>query len=319
MDVPRRERVRVVFKAFPALAAILAVATATLLALPSAFGATPDPVRGKYLLAAGGCVACHTDKKNKGPALAGGRALKTPFGVFYSPNITPDPKTGIGGWSDADFVRALRHGLRPDGSHYFPAFPYPSYTAMTERDMLDLKAYLFTLAPVARADTPHELAPPFGWRFLVSIWKALYFTPGAYRPDPAKGEQWNRGAYLVRALGHCGECHTPRDMLAGPKPGMALAGTEAGPEGGPEGGIVPNITPDDETGIGRWSEGELNGLLELGALPNGDFVGGQMGEVVDDVTGKLTDADRRAIIAYLKALKPVRHQVRRKKAAAPGG
>jgi len=291
------------------------VAAAAFVAPPSAFADTPDPVRGKYLLAAGGCVACHTDKKNKGRPLAGGRALKTPFGVFFSPNITPDAATGIGRWSDADFVRALRHGVGPDGGHYFPAFPYPSYTAMADNDMLDLKAYLFTLPPVAQSNKRHDLLPPFGWRFLVSLWKALYFTPGPFLPDPAKGDGWNRGAYLVRALGHCGECHTPRDALGGRKRDKELAGTESGPEGG----VIPNITPDKETGIGRWTDRDLTGLLELGVLPNADFVGGQMGEVVDDVTSKLTEADRRAIIVYLKSVKPIHHQVRRKKTAAPGG
>jgi mono/diheme cytochrome c family protein len=289
----------------------LMVAAAALTAPPSAFGATADPVRGKYVLAAAGCAACHTDKKNKGRPLAGGRALKTPFGVFYSPNITPDPVHGIGRWSDADFVRALRHGRAPDGGHFFPAFPYPSYTAMNERDMLDLKAHLFTLPPVAQPNKPHDLTPPFGWRFLVSFWKLLYFTPGPYRPDPAKGDEWNRGAYLVRALGHCGECHTPRDPLGGKKPGMELAGTESGPEGG----IIPNITPDKDTGIGGWRDRQLADFLESGMQPDGDYVGGAMGEVIDENTGRLTDADRRAIIAYLKSLPPVRHKVEKKKKA----
>jgi len=276
---------------------------------PSASAAAADAARGAYLLAAGGCVACHTDKKGKGPALAGGRALKTPFGVFFSPNITPDKATGIGGWSDADFVRALREGVRPDGGHYFPSFPYPSYTAMSDDDMLDLKAHLFTLPPVAQPNKPHDLSPPFAWRPLVWFWKTLYFTPGAYRPDPAKGDQWNRGAYVVRALGHCGECHTPRDALGGRKPDMELAGTATGPEGG----VIPNITPDVDTGIGRWTDTDILNVLESGLLPDADYVGGQMGEVVDDATGKLTDADRRAIVAYLKSLKPIDHQVRRKK------
>ncbi len=311
MDVPGRRHGKIFTGTSAIRGAILVVATAAFVAPPSAFAQSPDPERGKYLLAAGGCVACHTDKKNKGPALAGGRALKTPFGTFFSPNITPDKATGIGKWSDADFVRALRHGVRPDGSHYFPSFPYPSYTAMTDEDMLDLKAYLFTLAPLAKANKTHDLSPPFGWRPLVWFLKALYFTPGAYRPDPAKAEQWNRGAYLVRALGHCGECHTPRDVFGGRKRDMELAGTTAGPEGG----IIPNITPDAETGIGRWSDRDILSLLELGALPDADFVGGQMGEVVHEVTGKLTDADRRAIVVYLKSLTPVRHQVKRKKSA----
>ena len=132
---------------------------------------------------------------------------------------------GIGKWGDRDFIRALRQGVAPDGRHYFPVFPYPSYTGITDRDLLDLKAYLFTRPPAKTANKPHDTAPPFGWRFLVPLWKALHFTPGPFRADPGRSGQWNRGAYLVTALGHCGECHTPRDGLGGAKAGMALAGT----------------------------------------------------------------------------------------------
>jgi len=267
-----------------------------------------DFKRGEYLFAAGGCKGCHTDVKRKGKPLAGGRRLKTPFGTFISPNITPDPVNGIGKWSGADFIRALREGISPDGRHYFPAFPYPSYTGITDSDLLDLRAYLFTLPPVVRANEPHDLKPLFGWRFLAGIWKALYFKPGAFQPDPTKSAEWNRGAYLVTALGHCGECHTPRNLLGAPRMDMALSGTTQGPGGG----IVPNITPDPETGIGKWPEGDILDLLNSGMLPDGDFAGGAMGEVIDDNTAKLTDGDRKAIIFYLKSVPAVSHLVEKK-------
>lgn len=282
---------------------------------PAAGAAAPDTVvRGRYVFQAAGCAGCHTDRKGKGALLAGGRKLETPFGVFYSPNITPDPEHGIGRWSDADFIRALRLGVAPDGSHYFPVFPYPAYTRITDRDLRDLKAYIFSLPPVARPNRPHEVDPPFGWRFLVPAWKWLYFTPGPLRADPRRSDQWNRGAYLVEALGHCAECHTPRGPLGGFKAGMALAGN---PEG-PDGALVPNITPDEETGIGRWSASDVETVLTLGMRPDGDFVESGMDEVVENTTGRLTPADLDAIMAYLKSLPPVHNDVRAKKQAGQG-
>ena len=289
------------------------VFTAAALAAAPAFGGQPDVERGKYLFHAAGCLGCHTDVKGKGKPLAGGRKLKTPFGVFMSPNITADLRHGIGNWSDEDFVRALRLGIAPDGRHYFPVFPYPSYTGIPDRDLLDIKAYIFTLPKAAAANKPHDLGPPFGWRFLVSLWKALYFTPGPFRPEKAQSEEWNRGAYLVTALIHCGECHTPRDFLGGKKAGMALAGTKDGPTGG----IIPNITPDKETGIGRWPDADLREILKSGMLPDADFVGSEMGEVVDGSTSKLTGADLAAVIVYLRSLPPVSHRVQRKKKGNP--
>ncbi len=291
----------------------MAVTAAALSVPAAAFGGQPDVQRGKYLFDAAGCLGCHTDVKGKGKPLAGGRKLKTPFGVFMSPNITADPRHGIGNWSDEDFVRALRFGVAPDGRHYFPVFPYPSYTGITDKDLLDIKAYLFTLPKAAAPNRPHDAAPPFGWRFLVSLWKAVYFTPGPFRPDPAQSEEWNRGAYLVTALIHCPECHTPRDFLGGKKTGMTLAGTKDGPTGG----IIPNITPDKETGIGRWPESDLRDILKSGMLPDGDFVGSEMGEVVDGSTSRLTDADLAAVIGYIRSLPPVSHPVQRKKKENP--
>jgi mono/diheme cytochrome c family protein len=266
--------------------------------------AQADPAqleRGAYLFIAADCQACHTDVKNKGAAMAGGRALKTPFGTFYSPNITPDPETGIGNWSDEDFIRALREGVSPEDDYYFPAFPYTSYTRMTDRDILDLKAYLFSLPPVKQANREHEIDFPFGWRFTLGPWQWINFTPGPMSPDPAKDAVWNRGAYLVRALGHCGECHTPRGWLGGTDEAYALSGTPDGPEGDK----VPNVTPHPETGLGGWEKDAIIRVLRTGMLPDGDYVGSGMGEVVDTSTSKLTDADRDAIATYLMSLPPI--------------
>jgi mono/diheme cytochrome c family protein len=256
--------------------------------------------RGAYIFNAADCGACHTNVKEKGPLLAGGRPLKTPFGTFYTPNITPDPDTGIGRWSDADFMRALRRGVSPGNDHYFPVFPYGSFTKMTDQDILDLKAYIFSLPAVAQANREHDIDFPFGWRFSVWFWKQMNFTEGPLVPDAARSAEWNRGAYLVEALAHCGECHTPRGWLGGLDTSLAMSGTTAGPEGQK----VPNITPDKETGIGGWSPRDVVRVLRTGQLPNGDFVGSLMGEVVNG-TSKLTDADRRAIAVYLQSLPPI--------------
>ncbi|NQV82697.1 MAG: c-type cytochrome [Rhodospirillales bacterium] len=287
----------------------MALIALSVAAVPAGAFGQGDVGRGKYLFDAAGCAGCHTDKKGKGAFLAGGRPLKTPFGVFYSPNITPDPGLGIGKWSDADFLRALRHGIAPDGRHYFPVFPYPSYTGMTDSDLLDIKAYIFTTAPKATANRPHDVPPPFGWRFLLPVWKALNFAAGPFQPTAKQSVVWNRGAYLVRAVVHCGECHSPRDLMGAIQTDMALAGTAQGPTGG----IVPNITPDRKTGIGRWSKGELEDFLDSGMLPDGDFAGSEMGEVIDQSTSRLSTADRKAIVEYLRTIHPVVNRIAAKK------
>ena len=256
--------------------------------------------RGAYLFSAADCGACHTNVKAKGPLLAGGRPLKTPFGTFYTPNITPDPQTGIGRWSDADFTLALRRGVSPGNDHYFPVFPYGSFTKMTDQDILDLKAYIFSLPPVSQANREHDIDFPFGWRFSVWFWKQLNFTEGPMVPDAARSPEWNRGAYLAEALAHCGECHTPRGWFGGLETSLAMSGTTDGPEGQK----VPNITPDKDTGIGSWSPKDVVRVLRTGQLPDGDFVGSVMGEVVNG-TSKLTDADRQAIAVYLQSLPPI--------------
>jgi mono/diheme cytochrome c family protein len=253
-----------------------------------------DAKRGEYLAQAGGCVGCHTEEKKDAVRFAGGRALKTPFGTFYGPNITPHPTAGIGRWTEADFVRAMRQGVRPDGANYYPAFPYPSYTKISDADLRDLWAYLRTLPHSDRASKPHELGVLYRWRLPVSAWKWLYFTPGPFAPDPKASATVNRGAYLVEALGHCGECHTPRNALGGPKRDRYLAGGK-----GPEGKGVPNLTP---TRLKKWSDGELKEFFTVGLTPDGDVPAAAMAEVIDNTTSKLTPDDLGALIAYLRSL-----------------
>lgn len=257
-----------------------------------------DAKRGAYLAKAGGCVACHTASAKDATPFAGGHALKTPFGTFYGPNITPHPEAGLGKWSEADFIRALRLGERPDGAHYFPAFPYPSYTKMSDADMRDLWSYLRSLPPNARANQPHELKFPFGWRFLMTGWKMFFFTPGQFTPDAKQTPVVNRGAYLVQALSHCGECHSPRNFLGGINKERLLGGAKEGPGGK----AVPNITP---TRLKKWGDNDLKEFLLSGLLPDGDVTAEAMGEVVRNTTSQLTPEDLAAMIAYLRAIPAV--------------
>lgn len=258
-----------------------------------------DAERGAYMLIAAGCVACHTVLKD-GAFLAGGRELKTDFGSFFTPNITPDPETGIGNWSDEDFIRAMKKGVSPDGGRYYPTFPYTSYTRMTRQDMLDLKAYLDTVPPVRNAVPDHDLAFPFGIRASMMGWQLLFFDDTPFEADTTKSDAWNRGAYLVNGPGHCGECHTPRNLLGVVDSGRPLAGNANGPEGD----AVPNITPHS-SGIGGWSEDDIVSMLEVGLLPDGDFAGGAMTDVIEESTSKLSEDDRKAIASYLLSLPPL--------------
>lgn len=263
--------------------------------------------RGEYLLRAGGCTGCHSVEDDDANPLAGGRALASPFGTFYTPNITPDPDTGIGEWSARDFVRAMRYGRDPHGNAYFPGFPYTAYAAMRSDDMLSLYAYLMTVPPIRRENRPHELP----W-YLASLpaaraWQLMFFRTAPLRDDPAQSPEYNRGAYLAQALGHCGECHTPRDGLGVLDPAMHLAGTRDGPDGDP----VPNITPDRDTGIGRWRARDLRDFLHSGMTPDGDFTGGHMAEVVDGGLQYLTREDLDALVAYLRGIPAIEHKVTR--------
>lgn len=276
---------------------IVLLLAAALAALACAAGAQGDPKRGLYIAQAGGCLGCHTEAREGAQPYAGGRALETPFGVFYGPNITPHPQAGIGRWREADFVNAMRNGLRPDGAHYYPVFPYPSYTKITDADLRDLWAYLRTLPASDRPSRPHELRFPFGWRFLLRAWKWLFFRPGPFVPDPAKSAALNRGAYLVEALGHCGECHTPRNFLGGPKRERHLAGARL-----PDGKRATNLTP---TRLKRIGDEELRSILRTAMTAEGDVLAESMAEVVRNTTSRLTPADLDAMIAYLRSLAPL--------------
>lgn len=260
-----------------------------------------DPARGEYMFWASGCASCHAAPGAKGDdklRLAGGVALKSPFGVFRAPNISPDPDHGIGGWSDLDFVNAVMRGVAPDGSHYYPSFPYPSYRRMRIEDVLDLKAFLDTLPPVASDAPGHELPLPFRLRRGIGLWKWLYMDYAPFSPDPAASDRVNRGAYLVTGPGHCGECHTPRNALGGPRADLAYTGAPD-PEGGDP---IPNITPHAD-GIGDWSEADIAAALKTGILPDFESFGGSMVAVQENMA-RLTDADRAAIAAYLRSLPP---------------
>lgn len=278
--------------------------------LTVAAGATPADLtlkQGEYIYRAAGCYGCHTDEKHAGKPLAGGHALATPFGTFYSPNITPDLETGIGRWSEQDFRRALREGLSPSGDHYYPSFPYPSYTKLSNEDLHVLWIYLRSQPPVKQVNRQHDLKWFARARSFVGSWKGLYFTPGPYKPDAAKSAVWNRGAYLAEGAAHCGECHTPRSALGGIKKGMYYAGTRDGPDGS----VVPNITPDKKTGIGRWRASEVAEYLKTGMTPDGDLAGDLMAEVIDNGLMYLRKEDLAAIAEYVLSLPPVEHAVRK--------
>ena len=250
---------------------------------------TGDAKRGEYLAVAAGCLTCHTDYKKKGQLLAGGPALKTPFGTFYGPNITPDKAHGIGGWTLAQFSQALTAGVAPDGGHYFPSFPYTSYAKMKPQDIADIKSYLDSVPPVGTPSHPHDLPWPFSDRNFLGAWKWLNF-------NSSRAEDMNRGAYLVNVLGHCGECHTQRDILGG-KIGLPLAGNTNGPGGAKVPGLR-GLSTDGKS----WTADNIKLSLQVGMKPNGDFLGDSMAEVVEHSTSKLSDADRGAMAAYLVSL-----------------
>ncbi len=254
--------------------------------------------RGEYLVHAGGCIVCHTDEGKQAIPLAGGRSLETPFGTFYSPNITPDPATGIGEWTDEDFLRAFWEGVNPDGDHYYPSFPYTSYTGVSREDLLAMRAYLSSLDPVVKQAPEHELALYISSRVAAGAWKLLNFESGRFIPSDDRSATWNRGAYLVRHLGHCGECHTPRDSLGAVLDDRELAGNQELPDGE----TVPNISPNRADGIGKWSVDDIEYFLDIGIRPDGDSTDSVMSAVVDNSTSKLTKEDRLAIATYLKSV-----------------
>ena len=250
--------------------------------------------RGRYLAIAGDCGSCHTVPESNQP-FAGGRPIETPFGVVVGANITPDPETGIGAWSDELFVRALREGKGHNGQLLYPAMPYPYYTKLTESDALAIRAYLNTVKPVRNAVVSNKLPFPFDVREGMAAWNALYFRGGEFKPDSAKSAEWNRGAYLVEGLGHCGACHTPKTKLGGDDRAHAFQGYPL------QGWFAPNITNDNERGLGGWSVTDIVAYLKNGHNMTTASTG-IMAEEITLSSSHMTDADLTAIATYLKDL-----------------
>ncbi len=264
----------------------------------AAAASEPSPetiARGKALVDAGDCASCHTTDPAK--PFAGGKRIDTPFGGIFAPNLTPDRDTGIGSWTDADFARALRFGTAPDGSNYYPAFPYPYFTKMTKGDTLAIRAFLATQAPVANRVKPAELRWPFNHRFLMRAWNFLFFKPGLFEPDQLKSATWNRGGYLVTGLGHCGACHTPKNYFGADKRELAFSGSEVG------GWFAPRLDSAARSGLKSWSVEDIAEYLQSGRNAKSQ-ADGLMAEVVVNSTSKMNDADVRAMAVYLKGLPP---------------
>jgi mono/diheme cytochrome c family protein len=249
--------------------------------------------RGRYLAAAGDCAACHT--ADGGKPFAGGRPIPTPFGMIYSTNITPDKDTGIGTWSEEQFYRAMHEGIRADGKHLYPAFPYPWYTKLSRADVDAIKAFLETLPPVHQEAKKTALPWPLSVREVMTGWNALYFKKGEYQSDPGQSAEWNRGAYLVEGLGHCGACHTPKNIAGGMKTRDNLQG------GYGENWYATSLTNDVRDGIGGWSIEDIVKYLKSGSNSKAAATG-PMAEVIQNSTQHLSDADLRAIAVYLRSV-----------------
>ncbi|MDJ0711049.1 MAG: cytochrome c [Woeseiaceae bacterium] len=293
-------------RVFVALPFILA-AVAWWLTTPQPLGVsvipdhTPDPVAGEQIFWAGGCASCHASpvkgKRARGDSkfrLGGGEELDTPFGLFRVPNISPHPDDGIGSWSALEFVNAMQRGISPDGSHYYPSFPYASYVRMPVEDLIDLKAYIDTLPVIEGQVGDHELQFPWSIRRAIGFWKRLYLDASPVIDTSEANELVQRGQALVEGAGHCGECHTPRTSLGGMDHSRWLAGASS-PEGK---GRVPDVTPGGKN-TGAWSESDIAYYLQSGFTPDFDTVGGAMVPVQENM-GKLSDDDRNAMAAYLK-------------------
>jgi mono/diheme cytochrome c family protein len=297
----RRNRYTVLALALVALLLFAAGAFLTLLWPPAREGLQGYPIadsqsfdrieRGRYLAVLGDCAACHTAPGGK--PFAGGLALETPFGKLVAPNITPDRETGIGAWTDGEFLAAMHDGRGRDGRFLYPAMPYPAYTRMTRDDVLLIRSYLATVEPVSNAVVVNQLPFPFNIRESLLFWNLLNFTPGRFQADPQKSAEWNRGAYIVEGAGHCGACHTPKNLLGGDKTGRPLAGATL------QGWFAPNITGDPRRGIGNWSHDDIVQYLMTGAN-EWTLASGPMAEAVVHSTSKMTEADVAAIATYLK-------------------
>ena len=254
--------------------------------------------KGEYLTKAADCAACHTAPG--GEPFAGGRAFKLPFGTIYSSNITPDWETGIGQWSDAEFVRAVHRGIGKNGEDLYPAFPYTSYALLSTDDVLAIRAYLSTVRPVSLRNTDSTLVFPFNQRYTLRAWKLLFVPTRPWEPSAAHDAAWNRGAYLAEALAHCGECHTPRNLMFATKSGRKFAGAVV------DGWKAYNITSDSETGIGAWSDAEIEQYLSSGHAPSRGSAGGGMGEAIDLSLRHLSSDDIAALTRYLRTIPPQR-------------
>ncbi|WP_284423467.1 MULTISPECIES: cytochrome c [unclassified Bradyrhizobium] len=271
------------------------IVAATLLAMPAAALADSDNFveagRGRALVTAGDCVACHTAPGGK--PFAGGLALQTPFGAIMTPNITPDNATGIGSWTADDFARAMHEGRRPNGTRLYPAFPYTYYTKVTRADSDAIFAYLRSLDPVSNSVDRNTLPFPFSIRSSMAVWNGMFFTAGEFKPDPNRSEEYNRGAYLVEGLGHCGACHTPLNALGANKADRYLQGGQI------DSWTAPNITNDMQAGLGKWSVDDVVQYLKTGQA-RGVIASGPMKDVVENSTAKMPDADLKAMAVFLK-------------------
>jgi len=252
--------------------------------------------RGEYLARAGDCISCHTAPN--GEPFAGGLRLDTPFGYMLSPNITPDADTGIGRWSSADFFRALHHGVNKRGQDMYPTMPYDFYTRVTQGDVDALYAYLRTVKPVRNAVDVNHLDFPFNQRYTMGVWRELYFREGVYRANPAQSASWNRGAYLVEGLGHCSDCHSPRNLLGGIEKSKQMSGAVI------DGWFALDLTSDISTGLGGWTVDQLATYFKTGVGRDNTTTLGPMAEVIRNSLSYLTDADRTAMAEYLKSLPP---------------
>jgi len=283
-------------------ASLLAGATILLaagaLAIPDARAQTPpagtpaSDAYGLYMARAADCMPCHT--RPGGTPFAGGLEISTPFGSLSSPNITPDRDTGIGRWTDDQFYAAVHDGIGHTGEYLYPVMPFPSYTKMTREDVLAIKRYLFTLKPVFAPRAPSSMTFPFNVRTSLLAWRELYFTPGTFKPNPEHSADWNRGAYLVQGAGHCGACHSPRNLLGASETSAALAGGTVAQW------LAPNISSDPLAGIGNKSVAQIVSFLRTGANAKMGVAFGPMAEVVHDSLNYLTDADVKSIAVYLK-------------------
>lgn len=272
---------------------------------------------GEYIFWTSGGCSCHAAADVNGrvspvlkdkPDLSGGRGLKTKFGTFYGTNITPDAETGIGKWTDDDFVRAMTEGVSPDGAHYFPTFPYTSFSKMGRSDLLALKGYLFNLPAVKKQNRSHDVPFPFSVRKLVWGWKLINFKPVSWQADPKQSANWNRGSYLVEGAGHCSECHSPRDLSGAVNKAKQLAGSEEAIDNE----IAPNIT-SDKSGLGSWTTRDIAYYLKTALNPEGDAAEGLMAELIENGYSHMTDEDRDAVAAYLKSLPPISSKPHRAK------